>query len=169
MAHSGAWTGALPGGTGVGHRVHFKPIVSGDVVLDSRTSPLAGRIATYYSDAIAIDMESAGVAEAAHRKDFHQAMTVRGISDSADGRKRHSDAAGWQHRAAAHAAAFAVALAQRIAPPSAAGRPPGAPAPRPARVPARRARGGGDLAAGLHGVETPIGRYLLAHGLVLRE
>ncbi|HEU4425738.1 MAG TPA: hypothetical protein VFR67_24645 [Pilimelia sp.] len=95
-------------------RVHFKPVVSGDVVLDSRTSPTAALIAEYYSDAVAIDMESAGVAEAAHRKEFHQTVTVRGISDPADGRKRDADASGWQHRAAAHAAAFAVAIAERI-------------------------------------------------------
>jgi nucleoside phosphorylase len=95
-------------------RVHFKPIVSGDVILDSRTSPLAGLLATYYSDAIAIDMESAGVAEAAHRRNFHRAMTIRAISDTADGAKRQRDAAGWQPRAAARAAAFAVALAQRV-------------------------------------------------------
>lgn len=115
VAQSGAWTAPLPDATGESvPRVHFKPLVSGDVVLDSRTSPLAGLIAKYYSDAIAIDMESAGVAEAAHRKNFHQAITIRGISDAADGAKRHIDAAGWQSRAAAHAAAFAVTLAQRI-------------------------------------------------------
>ena len=115
VAQSGAWTATLPDATGeAAPRVHFKPIVSGDVVLDSRTSPLAGLIAKFYSDAIAIDMESAGVAEAAHRKNFHHAITIRGISDAADGAKRHVDAAGWQSRAAAHAAAFAVTLANWI-------------------------------------------------------
>lgn len=96
-------------------KVHFKPIVSGDIVLDSRTSPLARLIATHYGDAIAIDMESAGVAEAAHRHSFHRAITVRGISDAADGTKGHSDARGSQQLAAAHAAAFAADLARRIA------------------------------------------------------
>ncbi|HEU4426825.1 MAG TPA: 5'-methylthioadenosine/S-adenosylhomocysteine nucleosidase [Pilimelia sp.] len=95
-------------------QVHFKPIVSGDVVLDSRTSPVAGLIAQHYSDAIAIDMESAGVAEAAHRKGFHRTITIRAISDAADGAKRRADAAGHQPRAAAHAAAFAVAVAQKV-------------------------------------------------------
>jgi nucleoside phosphorylase len=119
VADRGRWTDLLGRGRtraadGPPPRVHFKPLVSGEVVLDSRSSPVAALLAEYYSDAIAIDMESAGVAEAAHRKDFHQAVTVRGISDPADGSKRRMDAAGWQHTAAAHAAAFAVALAERF-------------------------------------------------------
>src|SRR5687767_11573522 len=48
----------------------------------------------YYSDAIAIDTESAGVAEAAHRNDFHRVVVVRAISDTADGRKHQTDDAG---------------------------------------------------------------------------
>jgi len=116
VAQSGGWPAAPLGGIDTAvPRVHFKPIVSGDVVLDSRTSPLARLIATHYGDAIAIDMESAGVAEAAHRHSFHRAITVRGISDAADGRKRHRDASGSQELAAAHAAAFAAALARRVA------------------------------------------------------
>lgn len=100
--------------------VHFKPIVSGEVVIDTRDSHLARLIADHYSDAVAADMESAGVAEAAHRNGFHNTITIRGISDNADGGKRHADAAGWQSIAAARAAVFAVALAERIAqaPPS---------------------------------------------------
>lgn len=95
-------------------RVHFKPIVSGEVVLDSRDSYLARLIAEHYSDAVAVDMESAGMAEAAHRCGFPHSITIRGISDKTDGDKRRADAAGWQTTAAAHAAAFAVALTQRI-------------------------------------------------------
>lgn len=116
VAQSGTWSAALPDGLDAAvPRVHFKPIVSGDVVLDSRTSPLARLIANHYGDAIAIDMESAGFAEAAHRHSFHRAISVRGISDAADGRKRPADASGSQGRAAANAAAFAVALAGRVA------------------------------------------------------
>lgn len=143
LAQSGAWAAALPGGV---PRVHFKAIVSGDVVLDSRTSASARLIATYYSDAVAIDMESAGVAEAAHRKDFHQVITIRGISDTADGGKRHSEAAGSQQRAATHAAAFTAALARAIAGPTSlasgsaasGSAAPGRPVSRPA--PPRRIR-----------------------------
>jgi hypothetical protein len=36
--------------------VHFKPIVSGEVVLDSRDSYLARLIAEHYSDAVAVDL-----------------------------------------------------------------------------------------------------------------
>nr|MDT0659078.1 5'-methylthioadenosine/S-adenosylhomocysteine nucleosidase [Micromonospora sp. DSM 115978] len=125
VAQAGDWTGALPDSGGRPPRVHFKSIVSGDVVLDSRTSPLAGFIAEQYSDAIAIDMESAGVAEGAHRKNFHNAVTIRGISDAADGAKRQRDAAGWQPRAATNAAAFAAALAHAISRSSLSAPPPG--------------------------------------------
>ncbi|MEU7993918.1 5'-methylthioadenosine/S-adenosylhomocysteine nucleosidase [Micromonospora sp. NPDC049060] len=109
VARDGGWCGDAPA-----PRVHFKPIVSGDVVLDSREAPVARLIARHYSDATAIDMESAGVAEAAHRSDFHQVITIRGVSDAADGGKRRADTAGWQHRAAANAAGFAVALARAV-------------------------------------------------------
>ncbi|MEU5877016.1 AAA family ATPase [Spirillospora sp. NPDC047279] len=95
-------------------KVHLKPVVSGEVVLDSRTSPIAELLSTHYADAVAIDMESAGVAEAAHRKDFHRAVTVRAVSDMASGHKRQTDAAGFQVIAASRAAAFAAALAARI-------------------------------------------------------
>lgn len=95
-------------------RVHFAPLVSGEVVLDSRTSTVATLIAEHYGDAAAIDMESAGFAEAAHRGDFHRAVVVRGISDTADGTKKTSDGEGWQPRAASNAAAFALALADRL-------------------------------------------------------
>lgn len=127
VAQAGTWAAEVPGGSiGAAPQVHFKPIVSGDVVLDSRTSPLAGFIAEQYSDAIAIDMEGAGVAEGAHRKNFHHAMTIRGISDAADGAKRQKDTAGWQLRAAANAAAFAAALAPAIRHSSPAAPPAGA-------------------------------------------
>lgn len=113
VARNNAWIDPSPGDARA-PAVHFKPLVSGEVVLDSRVSPLATLIAQHYSDAIAIDMESAGVAEAAHRKDFHRVVTIRGISDAADGDKQHTDTAGWQQQAAVHAAAFAMALAERI-------------------------------------------------------
>ncbi|MEJ3749953.1 AAA family ATPase [Actinomycetes bacterium KLBMP 9797] len=116
VARTGTWAG----------RVHFKPLVSGDVVLDSRTGTVADLIAEVYGDAVAIDMESVGVAEAALRKDFYRAVTIRGVSDAAGGDKRRTDAAGWQPKAAAHAAAFAVALAERIVRPVPAP-PPGRP------------------------------------------
>jgi nucleoside phosphorylase/WD40 repeat protein len=123
VARAGDWALSLDGPAGSADqriggtlpRVHFKPLVSGDVLLDSRTSAVATLLAEYYSDAVAIDMESAGLAEAAHRKDFHRTLTVRAISDRADGGKRAIDGAGWQVLAAARAAAFAVAVAEAVA------------------------------------------------------
>ena len=115
VARSGTWTALLPGDTTIVPAVHLKPIVSGDVVLDSRDGLVASIIAQHYDDAVAIDMESAGIAEAAHHNDFHRVITVRAISDLADGTKHSADAAGWQRRAVTHAAAFAIALAARIA------------------------------------------------------
>jgi nucleoside phosphorylase/WD40 repeat protein len=118
VARAGTWRAAL----GTEPAVHFRPLVSGEVVLDSRDSATAALLAAHYSDAVAIDMESAGVFEAAHRHDFHRTVTIRAISDAADGGKRGLDAAGWQPRAAEHAAAFAVALVGRLVAARPAGR-----------------------------------------------
>lgn len=125
VARGGAWTHLLPRDTAV-PAVHFKPLVSGEVVLDTGDGMIATLIRQHYNDAAAIDMESAGVAEAAHHSDFHQTITVRAVSDLADGNKRHTDATGWQHRAVTHAAAFAMALAERIAAGPGSTRPVGA-------------------------------------------
>ena len=113
IARDGTWATSLTDAPAV----HFKPIVSGDVVLDTRDGPVAAFVAQHYDDAVAVDMESAGVAEAAHHNAFHCAVAVRAISDLADGTKQHTDAGGWQRRAVTHAAAFAIALATRVAQP----------------------------------------------------
>jgi len=96
-----------------GAAVHFKPIAAGEVVLNSRTSPLAEQLRSSYNDAAAIEMEGAGVAQAGHLSGM-PVLTVRGISDRADGTKHDSDGAGWQPVAAANAAAFAAALCREI-------------------------------------------------------
>lgn len=80
-------------------RVHFKPIAAGEVVLNSAQSELSSQLREHYGDAVAIEMESAGVAQAAHLGTL-QTLTVRGISDKADGRKHQADAGGSQTRAA---------------------------------------------------------------------
>lgn len=54
-------------------RVHFRPIATGAVVLNSRDAPLARQLHHSYSDAAAIEMESAGTAKAAH---LNQAQTL---------------------------------------------------------------------------------------------
>jgi nucleoside phosphorylase/tetratricopeptide (TPR) repeat protein len=97
-------------GAGVGFGVHLKPIASGEVVLDSRDAPLARELRTRHNDAVAIEMEGAGVAEAAHYSGTVAMLVVRGISDRADGRKHEADTAGGQPAAAAHAAEVAFAV-----------------------------------------------------------
>jgi nucleoside phosphorylase len=94
-------------------RVHFRPIATGAVVLNSRDAPLARQLHHSYSDAAAIEMESAGTAKAAHLNQA-QTLTIRGVSDKADGAKLEADRAGWQQVAAANAAGFAIAVAAEI-------------------------------------------------------
>ncbi|TVL89281.1 5'-methylthioadenosine/S-adenosylhomocysteine nucleosidase [Streptomyces sp. SAJ15] len=122
LARTGAWTDRLPPGRRPPPQVHFKPIAAGDVVLNSRNTPLAEQLRRTYNDAAAIEMESAGVSHAGHLNRSLPVLTVRGISDKADGLKRPTEDATWQPVAAAHAAAFAVALVTRLTGP----RPEGA-------------------------------------------
>jgi 8-oxo-dGTP diphosphatase len=106
-----SWRALLAGvPNGAAPQVHFAAIAAGEVVLNSRRSPMARRLNRFYSDAAAIETESAGVAQAGHLNSATPIMIIRGISDSANGDKEANDRAGWQIRAATHAAAFAVAL-----------------------------------------------------------
>lgn len=98
-------------------RVHFKPIAAGEVVLNSAQSELSSQLREHYGDAVAIEMESAGVAQAAHLGTL-QTLTVRGISDKADGRKHQADAGGSQTRAAANATEAALAVIAALAGPA---------------------------------------------------
>ncbi|MGQ4386594.1 phosphorylase family protein [Streptomyces sp. SAS_270] len=97
--------------------VHFKPIAAGEVVLNSLNSALTAQLKHHYTDAVAIEMESAGVAQAAHLTGELQALTIRGISDKADGLKHVADAHNWQFRAAEAAAQAAVAVLAELDPP----------------------------------------------------
>ncbi|MFB4275938.1 purine phosphorylase [Nonomuraea sp. MTCD27] len=108
------WTRHLPAGAAV-PAVRFGPIAAGEVVQDSSISAHARWVRQTYNDALAIEMESAGVAQAAHHNRSLPMAVVRGISDRADGTKTATDGLSWQPRAAANAAAFAVALAQELA------------------------------------------------------
>jgi nucleoside phosphorylase len=92
-------------------RVHFAPVAAGEVLLNSRVTPLAEQLRRSYNDAAAIEMESAGISQAGHLNRDLPTLTIRGISDRADGAKHDADQAGWQPTAARHAAAFALALA----------------------------------------------------------
>ncbi|HIW62178.1 MAG TPA: 5'-methylthioadenosine/S-adenosylhomocysteine nucleosidase [Candidatus Stackebrandtia excrementipullorum] len=94
-------------------KVHFSPIAAGEIVQNSRVSREADWVRTRYNDAAAIEMEAAGVAQAAH---FNGAPVgiVRGISDRADGTKTSHGDVMWQPQAAINAAAFAVHLAAEL-------------------------------------------------------
>lgn len=111
--------------------VHYKPIAAGDVVLNSVDSALTAQLHQTFNDAVAIEMESAGFARAAHLAGQLQSLTIRGISDKADGRKHTADAGGSQPQAAAHAAAAAITVIKALTPPSASSTYP---ASRPAEA-----------------------------------
>ncbi|MFE0098836.1 nucleosidase [Streptomyces sp. NPDC059009] len=115
--------------------VHFKPVAAGDVVLNSRESTLSSQLRHHYGDAVAIEMESSGFAQAAHLHDQLHMLTVRGISDLADGAKHAADAAGSQPYAAAQAAKAVAALLRKLRPfgdaqPDSASASPAAPGKR---------------------------------------
>ncbi|MFJ5228904.1 hypothetical protein ACIQBJ_03295 [Kitasatospora sp. NPDC088391] len=118
-------------------QVHFKPIVAAEVVLNSLDAPLRNQIDFHYGDAVAVEMESAGLYRVADLSRDLQVLTLRGISDHADEGKAGADAAGSQHRASVHAAAALRALLLELEPrPAPAPLPgsvaPSAPAPAPA-------------------------------------
>lgn len=99
---------------GAGHPlVHFGPVASGEILHDAPASEPLRWLRDHYEDALAVEMESAGLAKAGHLGSVPVAV-VRGISDRADGAKAVSDAEGWQPRAAGNAAAFALALAREL-------------------------------------------------------
>lgn len=112
VARTGSWVAGLrPGATA---QVHFLPIAAGEVVINSRISSLAQHLHRVYNDAAAVEMESAGISEAGHLNRALPVLTIRGISDKADGHKAQADNAGSQSMAAEHAAAFAAAVGKKI-------------------------------------------------------
>ncbi|MGI5194751.1 nucleosidase [Streptomyces sp. CA-288835] len=106
----------------LGDKAHFKPIAVGDVVLADSESEFARHIRTSYNDAVAIEMEGAGVAHAAHLAG-ESALIIRGISDKANPDKSTEDAGGSQPRAAANAARAAVAVLHELQPKATASQP----------------------------------------------
>lgn len=121
LARDGGWCRDLTGR--VAPRVHFGPIAAGEVVLDSAISAQARWVRQHYNDAVAIEMEAAGVAQAGHLHRALPVVVVRGISDRADGTKAATDGENWQPRAVTHAAAFATALARELVADSATDQP----------------------------------------------
>ncbi|MFF0147281.1 nucleoside phosphorylase [Amycolatopsis sulphurea] len=109
VARAGKWEPDVAPGT----QVRFGVIAAGEVVHNSRLSAEARWIRQHYNDAMAIEMEAAGVAQAGHLGGCPVAI-VRGISDLADGKKNSAADHNWQPIAASHAAAFAVRLAEQL-------------------------------------------------------
>lgn len=107
------WARQLPGGNEP--RVHFGPVAAGEISLYSGASDVRRWLREHYNDALAVEMEAAGVAQAGHLNDSLPAIMVRGISDFADATRSATDGEGWQPRAVANAAAFAIALAASLA------------------------------------------------------
>ncbi|MFE1313251.1 substrate-binding domain-containing protein [Streptomyces sp. NPDC058755] len=103
-------------GPEVAGRVRVAPIASGNVVLDREHSELGDLLRGNYDDAVAIEMESAGVRRAAQIVGGLDTLTIRGISDKADGGKGRADAGGSQEIAAWCAAAAAVRILASLAP-----------------------------------------------------
>jgi adenosylhomocysteine nucleosidase len=112
LARKGDWITSSPPGVRT-PKIHFGGIAAGEVVQNSRVSYEAKWIREHYNDALAIEMEAAGVAQAGHLNGSPVAI-VRGISDRADGTKTTSEDGTWQPRAAANVAAFAVRLAEEL-------------------------------------------------------
>jgi len=90
--------------------VHFQPIAAGEVVRNVREPGRIGAPHACYTDAAAVDMESAGLGQAAVLNASVAVLPIRGISDAARGEKDVTDRQGWQIIAAENAAAFALAL-----------------------------------------------------------
>ncbi|MGW3335351.1 5'-methylthioadenosine/S-adenosylhomocysteine nucleosidase family protein [Streptomyces rubiginosohelvolus] len=95
-------------------QMRFGAIAAGEVFQNSRISAEAKWIRQHYNDALAIEMEAAGVAQAGHLNGAPVAI-IRGISDRADGTKNSTDDRSWQPQAAANAAAFAIRLTVELA------------------------------------------------------
>ncbi|MEV4276867.1 5'-methylthioadenosine/S-adenosylhomocysteine nucleosidase [Actinoplanes xinjiangensis] len=95
-------------------RVHFGPVASGEILHDAPTSDPLTWIKEHYEDAVAIEMEAAGVAKAGQLNSVPGAV-VRAISDLADGTKAQTDGEDWQSRAVRNAAVFATTLAADLA------------------------------------------------------
>jgi adenosylhomocysteine nucleosidase len=114
-AHRGQWLRRLGVVPDPVPEVHLKPIATGDVVIDGEDGWARRLIEEHYNDAVAVEMESAGLLLAAHANGDLSAGVIRGISDLTVG-KHQADSAGWQDRAARHAAGFGVELLAQLDP-----------------------------------------------------
>lgn len=118
----GAWKVRLPEVARTSTKVHFKPVVAGEIVVNApQDSELRLFLDQNYNGAVAVEMEGAGFASAAHKAESVPHLMIRGISDRADGTKGHTDDEGLQEAAARHAALFLAEVIAGLAPLSEAG------------------------------------------------
>ncbi len=87
-------------------QVHIGVLAVGEKVPSSTQSDLFLLLKANYGDALAVEMEGAGILAPVHANPAVHGLVIRGISDLIDN-KPHADAAKWQEMAAQHAAAFA--------------------------------------------------------------
>lgn len=95
--------------------VRVGAIAAGNVVVASSKSKTYELIRRHYNDAIAVEMESAGLYAAAEGANRLPVLSVRGISDCVDDKTADADVE-WQPIAARNAAAFAFAMLGAIGP-----------------------------------------------------
>lgn len=88
------------------------PIAAGDKVVAATDSITYRLLRERFNDAVAVDMESVGLYDAAHRAEV-PALVVRGISDMIKDKSADRDKE-WQPVAARNAAAFAIALLRAV-------------------------------------------------------
>ncbi|GAV43380.1 5'-methylthioadenosine/S-adenosylhomocysteine nucleosidase [Streptomyces acidiscabies] len=96
--------------------VHFGAVTASDVVLNHEHSSLLDQLKRSYNDALAVEMEGAGVAHVAHLTTGLEMLTVRGISDVADPAKKPGDPRAAQSHAANRAAGAAAAVLRKLPP-----------------------------------------------------
>ncbi|MFF1300241.1 MULTISPECIES: hypothetical protein [unclassified Streptomyces] len=126
------WRGRLPEMERDATLVHFKPIAAGDLVLDAPAgSPSRVLLDQNFNDAVAVEMEGAGFANAATKAGV-PFLLVRGISDMANGTKQSTDGAGMQEAGAQHAALFLAEVIAQFKPANADLRPKSAASGQPA-------------------------------------
>ena len=94
-------------------RVLVAPIAAGESVVSSTRSSLYQFLRKSYDDAIAVEMEGHGFFQAGYANPQVDALSIRGISDLIN-RKKRTDAASWQETAALHASAFAFEVLEKL-------------------------------------------------------
>lgn len=97
--------------------VHFGAVAADEVVLNDEHTYLLAQLRRSYNDALAVEMEGAGMAHVAHLTSGVETLTIRGISDVADRAKIPGDPRDAQSLAAARAASAAAAILRKLSPP----------------------------------------------------